>query len=104
MSESTERLTVVAADDRLIATGEIDAHSVPALVAALDPLPGDGDVSLDMSAVDFMDSSGLRVLIDAHQRATVDGRRVVLVRPSKAVHRVIEISGLAEHLHVESGD
>jgi anti-sigma B factor antagonist len=102
--ESTERLTVDTTDDGLIAAGEIDAHSVPALLAALDPLPVGGDVRVDMSAVDFMDSSGLRALIDAHQRAESAGRRVVVVQPSKAVRRVIEISGLADHLHVESAD
>jgi anti-sigma B factor antagonist len=103
VSDSIDRLTIASTADRLIASGEIDAHSVSTLLAALDPLPGEGDVRVDMAAIDFMDSSGLRALIDAHQRAASEGRRIVVVHPSKAVYRVIEISGLAEHLHVEAG-
>ena len=80
--------------------GDIDAHSCPELTAALDPLPGSGDVRVDLAAVGFMDSSGLRVLIGAHQRADAAARRLVIAQPSSAVQRLIEISGLGDHLHV----
>ncbi len=80
--------------------GDIDAHGCPELSAALDPLPGVGDVRVDLSGVGFMDSSGLRALIGAHQRAEAADRRLVIARPSSAVQRLIEISGLGDHLHV----
>lgn len=84
--------------------GDVDAHTCPDLIAALEPLPGSGDVRVDVSAVGFMDSSGLRALIGAHQNAEAAGRRLVVARPSSAVLRLIEISGLSDHLHVESVD
>ena len=81
--------------------GEIDAHSVTVLVRHLDPLPGsEGDVVIDLSGVGFVDSSGLRVLVEAHQRAEAGARRLVLSGSSRPVLRLLEISGLMEFLHV----
>ena len=85
----------------VVLSGEIDAHTAPRLDDRLTPLPGAGtDVSIDLAGVEFIDSSGLRVLIAAHRRAAEAGRRVVLARPCPAVVRLIEISGLSDHLTV----
>ena len=66
--------------------GEIDAGGTAVLIARLDPLPSiDGDIEIDLSEVDFIGSSGLRALIDAHQRAERYGRHVVMAQPSTTV-------------------
>lgn len=87
----------------MVLGGEVDAHTAPELAAHLDPLPGDAgtDVVLDLGGVDFIDSSGLRVLVEANRTATEADRRLVLRSPSPAVQRLLEISGLTGHLHVE---
>lgn len=100
MSEPVSRLTVDSSAEAVVVTGELDAHTCSELVAALEPLPGTGDVRLDVSGVEFMDSSGLRALIGAHQSAESTDRRLVIVGPGKAVTRIIEISGLHDHLHI----
>ncbi|HEX4982517.1 MAG TPA: STAS domain-containing protein [Ilumatobacteraceae bacterium] len=83
--------------------GEIDAHSVTVLVRHLDPLPGaEDEVVIDLSEVGFVDSSGLRVLVEAHQRAEAEARRLVLSGSSRPVLRLLEISGLMEYLHVRT--
>ena len=65
--------------------GEIDAHSATTLASHLDPLPvSTGDVVIDLSEVGFIDSSGLRVLVEAHQRAENEARRLVLQWPEPA--------------------
>ena len=102
MSEESFRLTLSSEGSIVAASGEIDAHSAPLLSDALDPLPGSGDVELDLGEVSFVDSSGLRVIIDTHQRAEAADRRLVITNPSKAVTRLIEISGLADHLNVST--
>jgi anti-anti-sigma factor len=82
--------------------GEIDASGLDGLSKRLDPLPaGEGDVIIDLAGVTFIDSSGLRALIDAHQRAHQGMRRVVMSRPSASVIRLFEISGLTPHLHID---
>ena len=102
MSDTAARLDINVSADGLVLAGELDAHTAPLLAEHLAELPaGDGDVVLDISRVEFMDSSGLRVVIDAHQRALDAGRRLVLRQPTSAVQRLLEISGLSDHLATE---
>ncbi|MGB3735280.1 MAG: STAS domain-containing protein [Ilumatobacter sp.] len=100
MSDPTARLNVSRDGDRIVVAGDIDAHTCPDLAGELDPLPGSGDVRIDVADVGFMDSSGLRVIISAHQLAESSGRKLLIERPSKSVSRILEISGLADHLHI----
>lgn len=87
-------------DGALVLVGEIDSYTAPDLSGRLaDDPPID---VLDMAGVTFIDSSGLRALVEAH-RARVDrDARLVLRAPSAAVQRLLEISGLAGHLDVTS--
>jgi anti-sigma B factor antagonist len=87
--------------DTVVLTGEIDAHTAASVRAALIPVAGCGDVRLDVSAVSFIDSSGLRVVLEAHQALQHEQRRLVLVHPSTPVARLIQVAGLVPHLHVE---
>jgi anti-sigma B factor antagonist len=100
MSEAPPRLTIENDPSAVVVHGEIDAHTAPRLAEHLATLPAEGDIELDLAGVEFMDSSGLRVLIDVHQRADGDGRRLVVRRPSPSVARLIEISGLSNLLNV----
>lgn len=100
MTQPEDLLSIEATDDGLRASGEIDAHTAPTLAAALDA--AGPTVRLDMSAVEFVDSSGLRVLIDAHQRMQEAGGAMTIVTPSEAVHRLLQISGVDDYLAVEA--
>ena len=102
MSDTAARLDISDHPGGFALAGELDAHTAPQLADRLADLPsGEGDVILDIGHVEFMDSSGLRVVIDAHQRAADQGRRLVLRRPTSAVQRLLEISGLSDHLVTE---
>ena len=103
MTGTDGALNISASESGLRLSGEIDAHSAIALAEHLDPLPGDsGDVVIDLSGVGFVDSSGLRVLVEAHQRAEADSRRLVLSGSTRPVLRLLEITGLMEYLNVEA--
>jgi len=97
------RLAITDIDSNGVALrGEIDAHSAPDLADRFPVLPvGDHDIVIDMAEVSFMDSSGLRVLLDLHQRAGEAGRRLVLLAPSQSVTNLLEVSGLSDHFTVE---
>lgn len=77
----------------VVAEGELDLVGAPRL---LDAIPGEGDaaVVVDLGAVGFMDSSGLRSLLEARQRCLDTGRGFALARPSEAVLRVLELVDL----------
>lgn len=99
MSDEGAHLTVVSKPDGWAVAGEIDAHSAPSLAAALGQLPEASQIVVDFAGVTFMDSSGLRVLVDAAMLATEAGKTFAIARPQPAIKRVVEISGLSGHLH-----
>jgi anti-sigma B factor antagonist len=101
MTNEDAPLRVEPRADRLVLTGEIDAHTADGLREALLPTPHTGDLRVDFSEVTFVDSSGLRVVLEVHQTFDRAGGRLVLVDPSRPVIRLIELAGLASHLHIE---
>jgi len=102
MSQPEDLLAISSTEAGLTASGEIDAHTAPTLAAAIEGA-GKPVVALDLSGVDFVDSSGLRVLIDAHQRLEEAGGRLQLTALSEPVRRLLEISGVSEYLGITEG-
>ena len=72
--------------------GELDLSGETALRAALDELIREGGpITLDLSELRFMDSTGLRVMLQT--AGSMDGAApLVLYRPTGAVLRLLEIS------------
>jgi anti-anti-sigma factor len=87
----------------IVPRGELDIATAPDLQEAVDARMGAGqDVVVDLRELEFMDSSGLRVLVAAHTRARVDGTRFAITRPrpESAVAKILAISGLDAELEV----
>jgi anti-anti-sigma factor len=62
---------------------------------AIEPHMGpEQTIVLDLSGVEFMDSSCIRVLVQARGRLTEDGGSLVLRNPSPAAHRVLTLTGV----------
>jgi anti-anti-sigma factor len=55
---------------------------------------GTGPVVLDLAAVERLDVVGLGVLMGAHRRAATRGRDLRVVRPSRRVSAVLQVTGL----------
>lgn len=55
---------------------------------------------LDLSDLEFMDSSAVRVILQADSRARENGRRLALVTGTGPPHRVLSILGLTDRLDV----
>ena len=95
-------------DVALIAlTGEFDLAGVQKFEGELSKLEAEnpGVVVVDLGGLSFMDSSGLRALVMADQRATKAGRRLAIVPGPPAVKRVFEITQLDGRLDlVESAN
>jgi anti-sigma B factor antagonist len=73
--------------------GELDISNVMAIEAQVDSIASSSQkVSFDLSALTFMDSSGIAMLLRVAERADT----VTLVRPSAAVKRIIRATGLTE--------
>jgi anti-sigma B factor antagonist len=77
--------------------GEIDLYTAPRLHGELFTLlSGDGPVQVvvDMSEVDFCDSTGMNVLLAAHRRAREQGGDLELAAPRPAVRKILQVTGL----------
>jgi anti-anti-sigma factor len=78
------------------ARGEIDLSTLAKATAALDAArEGATAVFLDLRDVDFMDTSGLRLVIEEQRRAAAAGYRFAVVQGSRKVQRLFEIAGFA---------
>ena len=55
---------------------------------------------LDLSELDFIDSTGLEVMLRAARRAHDDGRRLIVARPSRYVRRLLELTAIDQSLDI----
>jgi anti-anti-sigma factor len=98
-----EHLTIEDGSHALVTLrGELDILGIGSLEPELERLaatPTVDVVTLDLRELEFMDSSGLRLVVVADQRMRESGRRLVVVRGPHPVMRVFEITRVAERLH-----
>lgn len=88
-----EPLTVERDRGVIVAVGELDLAGGPLLDSAVRDAEVSGEqIVIDLADVTFVDSSGLRSLIGASQRAAGRGQRVRLVSPTSVVSRLLEIT------------
>jgi len=77
--------------------GEIDLYTVPRLQRALASVLAANDpvrLVVDMSGVDFCDSTGVNVLLAAHRQAREAGGDLELAAPRPAVRKILQVTGL----------
>jgi anti-sigma B factor antagonist len=76
--------------------GEVDLYSSPELrKAILKSVPSaDDELAIDLSAVTYIDSSGVATLVEGLRSAREKDAGFVLVRPSTAVLQVLELARL----------
>lgn len=77
-------------------SGEIDVAGGPVLDATIREHEGREPLVLDLGEVNFIDSSGLRILLAAARRAEVRGERVALVCVGAEVSRLLELTCTSE--------
>jgi anti-anti-sigma factor len=73
----------------------------PALERALET-PGLRRIELDLRGLEFIDSTGMGVIVRLNREARVRGIQLRLRRGPRPVHRVFELSGLADALPFNS--
>jgi len=81
--------------------GDLDLVSAPEAVEAITGAQsGGGTVVLDLRGLRFIDSSGLRVLLEAKRRADTAGERLLIAPGQGGVRRVFELSGVGSLVEV----
>lgn len=89
---------------RLCLHGELDLACVAEFRELLDSAESGewATVTVDLTALEFMDSTGLCALIHASKNARRAGRSLRIVNPCSTVKRVFEVTGLTAMLEQES--
>ena len=83
--------------------GELDLVSAPKLeseLMAVESLDA-GDLLIDLEHVQFVDSSGLRVLLGARRRSDATGHRLRMRHVRGQPRRLFEIAGVLEQFSFE---
>jgi anti-sigma B factor antagonist len=94
--------TSSAGDDAAVkVTGDVDMATAPLLRTMLEQLidVGSRRIVLDCHGLTFLDSSGIGVLVAARNRMGGEGE-IVLESPPAHVRRVLDITGVSEHLSI----
>ena len=94
----------------LSVSGELDLGTAPQLEEPLEQALGDGGgLLIDLSACEFIDSTGIALLVRAWQRldgattAAGESSRFALCGLNDQVRRLLELSGLASSLSIHPG-
>src|SRR5438105_15704308 len=99
------QMTVTIATDGAIkvaaVTGELDASTAPAVQQQLQPLalPG-ARVVLDMAAVPYMSSAGLRLLLSIYRQITAAGGTIALASVADEIQDTMAVTGFLKFFTV----
>lgn len=95
----------VQASEQLIlhVSGELDLATAPVLELELElAWAGDpGALVLDLHELTFIDSTGLRLIVDTHRRAVAEEKRFSVRRLPRQAQRLFDLVGLTGRLPVE---
>lgn len=80
--------------------GELDIDGVERVTVALRRAEASDatQIVLDLAGLRFIDSSGIRLVVEADGRSRADGNRLRLIRGTAAVQRVFALSGLEDRM------
>jgi anti-sigma B factor antagonist len=90
----------------LVVTGEIDMANAPTFLQELIAVTAEAHspAFVDLSAVTFLDSSGVNALVEAHRSVEDTDVSLVLLNPSPTCRRVFEITGIDKIFEIVDGN
>jgi anti-sigma B factor antagonist len=103
---STLRATATSSGGRVTVAlaGTLDISTMDHALHELGEVSGDASaLVIDLRGLDFVDSSGLSVIARTALQAGEAGVTVTVI-PNQTLRRLMEITGIASHLHLEDSD
>ena len=82
--------------------GDIDVAAAPQLRECLAAL--DGNVTVDLSKVPFLDSTAINVFLGEHKRRSAAGATLTITGASANALRVFEVTGVDRLLNIDGDD
>ncbi len=87
--------------------GDIDHHSAKGVRERIDESIMTSKprfVILDLSSVEFMDSSGLGLILGRYNSAAKVGARLIIYKPAKRIKRILEMAGIERIIEIKGDD
>ena len=93
------QMKAYSAQDKLIVSldGEIDHHSAPEIREGLDKMIAVNRpkiMVLELSGIDFMDSSGLGLVLGRYRRLNEMGSQMVIKNPGARTEKILAMAGV----------
>ena len=81
--------------------GRLDTTTAPELEASLrESLPGVTELTLDMAALEYISSAGLRVLLSAQKIMNKQGE-MKIINVGEVINEIFEVTGFSDILNIE---
>ena len=91
-------------ESRVYLRGAIGMFEAPDLQIQLEAAMAAGDdLLVDCSELTYIDSTGIRTLLEAHQALEASGRRMLIANMNNSTRRVFDILGLTDVLRFGPG-
>ncbi len=84
--------------------GEIDHHSAVIVRSEIDGMIAEHRperLVLDLSGIDFMDSSGIGLIMGRYAKMKAVGGELVVQRPNERIRRIFEMAGIERIVRIE---
>ena len=88
----------------VLVRGEVDHHSAKGLREEIDHamyLYRPETLALDLSGVDFMDSSGLGLILGRYTKLQTLGGKLVVTRPTSEIRKLLQLAGAEKLFPIE---
>ena len=100
------KLITAVKDGDLLArvTGDIDHHSAPGIREEIDRLlekERPARLLLDLGGTDFMDSSGLGLILGRKRKTEELGIGLVLVNPTEGCRKILHLAGMEHQIEMK---
>jgi len=85
-------------------SGDIDHHSAKSARDSVDNLIRKNnpyELELDLSAIEFMDSSGLGLVLGRYKKQTDVGGKMKIINPTKRVMQILQLAGVEKIIKIE---
>ena len=84
--------------------GDIDHHTAKNMREAIDALiikNNPRELALDLSAIDFMDSSGLGLVLGRYKKQSDIGGSFKIINPSRRTMQILQLAGVEKIIKIE---
>ena len=106
MQTQTARVSVSLGGNDMLCSihGDIDHHNARVIRMQIDDelyKQRPKKLTLDLSRVEFMDSSGLGLILGRFNKASEIGTEFTLLNPADSVRRILDVAGIARMIKIE---